>query len=60
MFNSELKEGDLMLWIMDSPARGTDINEELRMKSLELKSEIRNPQSAMKKGGKIWPKPLRK
>jgi len=32
-----------MLWIMDGPVRGTDLNYELRMKSLELKSEIRNP-----------------
>jgi hypothetical protein len=41
--NSELKEGDLMLWIMNSPERGMDLNDELRMKSFELKSKIRNP-----------------
>jgi hypothetical protein len=42
MVNSELKEGDLMLWIMDGPVRGTDLNDEFRTKSLELKSKIRN------------------
>jgi hypothetical protein len=49
-----------MLWIMDGPERGTDLNYELRMKSFELKSKIRNPQSEMEQGGKTWPKPLRK
>jgi len=52
--------GGLMLWIMGGPERGKDLNDELRMKSFELKSKIRNVQSEMEQGGKIWLKPLRK
>jgi len=49
-----------MIWIMDGPKKGMDLNDELRMKTFELKFNIRNLQSEIEQGGRTWLKPLRK